>query len=198
MTKRGRQTWHTRVKNAIIELGIERDYESSKGNVYYKIGKNRFEYHPDVLWLYEENNRYKPSAFIWEIESRWVDLKKIAGDTILAFMMKPEYTTFFKRKDKTKFGRVLKKDVIIPTYYGADRATYYKDCHKQMRLNATRVILVMEYEGYENYWQRYVHSIADHVGFNGECDVISVPRRCVSIDDVKHRLAHLKFLRQII
>jgi hypothetical protein len=178
-------------------LGTEWGYEPSGGIVYYKIRRNRFEYHPDVLWLYNCGNRFKPCAFVWEIESCWVDLKKIAGDTILAFMMQQEHTTFFKSKDETTFGRLLKSNVTVPAYHGGDRATYYKDWHKQMNLDATHVILVMEYEGDEDYWRRYVHSIANHVGFNGECDVISVPRGCVSIADVKHRLAHLKFLRQI-
>ena len=198
MTKKGRQTWHNRVKNAIVELGSEYGYEPNSGIVYYRIGRNRFEYHPDVLWLYKTNSRFKPSAFVWEIESRWVDLKKIAGDTILAFMMQQEHTTFFKQKDETEFGRTLKKNVNVPNYYGGIRATYYKDLHKELNLDATHVILVMEFEGYENYWQRYVHSIAYHVGFKGTCDVISVPRSCVSIDDVRHRLAHLKFLRKVI
>ncbi len=199
MAKQGNQDWHPRVKNAIIELGLNRNiYEPSTGNVYYKIKNKRFEYHPDVLWLYNEGNRFKPSVFVWEIESGWVTLKKITGDTILALMMRPEYTTFYKIKDETKFGRVLKKDVKIKTYYGADRATYRRSYHKQMNLNATHFILVMEHEGYEEYWRRYVYSIAKHVGFNGKYDVISVPRSCASIDTVKHRLAHLEFLRQII
>lgn len=194
----GRQAWHSRVKNAIMELGSEYGYEPNSGIVYYKIGRNRFEYHPDVLWLYKTNSRFTLSVFVWEIESRWVDLKKIAGDSILAFMMQSKHTTFFKQKDETEFGRTLKKNVDVPNYYGEIRATYYKDRHKELKLNATHVILVMEFEGHENYWQRYVHSIADHVGFHGTCDVISVPRRCVSIDDVRHRLAHLKFIRKII
>lgn len=198
MSGRGRHSWHTRVKNAIVELGYERGYEPTSGNVYYKIRGNRFEYHPDVLWLYDRNNRFKPSAFVWEIESKWVDLKKIVGDTILAFMMRPAYTTFFSQKDEMKLGRVLKRDETIPTYYGAKRATYRKEEHRKMNLDATHFVLIMEHEGYEDYWRRYVHSIADHVRFEGECDVISVPRDCISADDVRHRLAHLKFLRKII
>jgi len=199
MAKRGRPDWHTRVKKAIIELGLDRGiYEPCSGNVYYEVENNKFEYHPDVLWLYNEGNRFKPSVFVWEIESGWGDLKKISGTTILAFMMKTEHTTFFRRKDETKLGRILKEDVTISTYYGADRATYRKGFHKQMNLNATHFILVMEHEGYEEYWRRYVYSIAEHEGFNGESDVISVPTSCNSIGGVKHRLAHLKFLRQII
>jgi len=45
----GRHTWHSRVKNAIMELGSEYGYEPNSGIVYYKIGRNRFEYHPDVF-----------------------------------------------------------------------------------------------------------------------------------------------------
>lgn len=53
-----------------MELGLEKGYKSGSGIVYYKIGRNRFEYHPDVLWLDAANSRYKPNAFVWEIESR--------------------------------------------------------------------------------------------------------------------------------
>jgi len=193
-----RPTWHQRVKNALMELGTDYGYEAQGGIVYYKLGRNRFEYHPDVLWLYNDGNRFKPSVFVWEIESRWVDLKKICGDCILAFMMLPEHAIFFKQKEKTEYGRVLKKNVTMPTYYGGERATYWKDYHRAMNLNATHVILVTEHVGYETYWQRYVHGIADAIQFRGTCDVISVPRSCASVDDVRHRLAHLKFLRQVV
>ena len=198
MSKPGRKSWHNRVINALMKLGVEYGYEPSTGIVYYKIGKNRFEYHPDVLWLYNSNSRFKPSAFVWEVESRWVDLKKIAGDTILGYMMKPEHTSFFKQKEETSFGRTLKKNETILNYYGEKRAMYYRDYHKKMNLNATHLFLVMEFPGCEDYWQRYCHSIAEHIGFGGEFDVVSVPRSCDSIDDVRHRLAHLKLIRNTV
>jgi len=189
--------WHDRVINAIIEMGTDREFEAQSGIVYYKVRKNRFEYHPDVLWLYDDGNRFKPSAVVWEIESGW-DNKRIAGDSILAFMMLPDYTTFFKEKDQTKFGRVLKKDMVVTTYYGKRRATYYRDYHRMMNLNSTLVILIMQHKGYEDYWKRYINSIADYIGFKGNCDVISIPKSCDSVSYVKHRLAHLESLRRFI
>ncbi|MGA2522963.1 MAG: hypothetical protein ABSF65_02280 [Candidatus Bathyarchaeia archaeon] len=151
MSKRGIQPWHSRVINALLAIGLEYGFESSTGIVYYKIGRNRFEYHPDVLWLCNNDNRFKPNAYVWEIESRWGDLKRITGDSTLAFMMRPEYTTFFKRKEDTKFGRILKKDEKVLNYYGATRATYHKNYHKKMNLNASCFMLVVEHQGNEEY-----------------------------------------------
>jgi len=171
-------------------------YEAQSGIVYYKIGREGFQYLPDVLWLYNDGNRFKPSVFVWEIESGWIDPRRICGDCILAFKMSPEYTTFFKPKEDTKYGKVLKKNVIMPTYWGRKR-TYWKDYHREMNLNATHVILVTEQKGHEPYWQRYVHAIADTIQFKGTCDMISIPRSCDSVDDVRHRLAHLPFIRKV-
>jgi hypothetical protein len=197
MMKRGRPKWHSRVRNAIIELGKQNGYEPQRGIVYYRIGRRIFEYHPDVLWIYDQGNRFKPSVFVWEIESGW-DLKKIAGDTILSVIMLPQYTSFFKEKETTSFGRVLKKDVTMPSYRGPQRATYRKGLHRMMNLNATHIIVVTEHEGIEYYFQRYLHSMSDAVQYNGICDVVSVPHSCLSKKDVLHRLAHLKAVRKIV
>lgn len=190
-------TWHQRAKSAIMELGAQYGYEAQSGIVHYKIGRKRFRYLPDVLWLYNNGNRFKPSVFVWEIESGWIDPKRICGDCILAFKILPEYTTLFKPKEETNYGRVLKKDVTMSSYWGR-RTTYRKDQYRAMNLNATHVILVTEKEGNEPYWRRYVHAIAETIQFNGRSDVISVPRSCASVDDVRHRLPHLKRLREVI
>jgi hypothetical protein len=190
-------TWHNRVKTAIMEMGEDYGYEAHTGIVYYKIGRNRFRYLPDVLWLYSSGNRFKPFVYVWEIESGWIDTKRICGDCILAFKMLPDNTTFFTLKGDSEFGRVLKKNVTMPTYWGTP-TTYRKDYHRIMNLNATGVIVVTEKVGHETYWKRYVHAIANTTQFTGTCKMISVPRSCASVDDVKHRLAHLKDLRKVI
>jgi hypothetical protein len=198
MSSRGIIKYHERVIRAILELGKEKGYEANRGQIYYHLNGYWLEYRPDALWITKGKNPHTPSVTVWEVESGWADLKKIAGDIILTLMMRPHNHYLFRRIEEEGFGVPLKENISIPNFFGDGiKVVYKKGEHKKISFNVANMFIVTEHEGHESYWDRYTKIISEHLDFSGHCSVISISRGYDSVAKIKRRLVHLEELRHL-
>jgi hypothetical protein len=92
--------WHRNAENALKQLGKNWKYLSLKPGRFHiwSSGQFRFEYKPDVSWLYKDGKGAR--VVVWEIESGYPDNKRICGDVVLAAMLRRNNAFCYLKKSE--------------------------------------------------------------------------------------------------
>jgi hypothetical protein len=104
--------WHRKAQEAIRQLGEDVKFLSLKPGRFHiwSSGEFRFEYKPDVSWLYPDGEGAR--VVVWEIESGAPDNKRICGDAVLAALLRRSNAFCYldKSEDSQKLGSESRYD----------------------------------------------------------------------------------------
>jgi hypothetical protein len=182
--------WHRCAVEAVTNLGKKLGYLEvmSPGSFHlWHAGRYIFEYKPDVVWLHPKKGVLR--AYVWEIESKWPDTKRVCGDAVLASLIKPGHAFCFLPKESPceKYGVTL-RSTETSDWTGRIIGEAGEDCRLSPELRAF-FLLVEEYETKRNA-RPYLEAIKDKTKLFSEktAKIMHLPALPLNVSSMMNRL----------
>jgi len=191
--------WHRNAENAVKQLGEDWKYLSLKPGRFHiwSSGEFRFEYKPDVSWLYKD--REGARVVVWEIESGFPDNKRICGDAVLAALLKRNNAFCYLKKSEypQKLGPELRYDE--PSEWKSDKLIGRKgELRVSPEIAAFFLVVEKKYESeVEENTEPYVSAIKNKTDLlkGVKMHICGIPRD-LKVEDMKKWLQKDPVIKQ--